>query len=146
MVESTTIRINTEIKEELDKIRLPSESYSSLIHRLLKEIKELENINESLVHDKEQLYKIALKTSDSIAFPNNVHRITYFISLVVNDISLTEQEKLQQLKLYLNEMLEANPDDVKETIELLKDMFISDGGSVPEVLIEFEKYVNDVTS
>ena len=146
MVESTTIRINTDIKEELDNIRLPSENYSSLMIRLLKEIKELKKINENLVHDKEQLYKIALKTSDSIALVNDIHRASYFIALVINDVSLTNEEKLQQLKEYLKEMLESNPYDVKATVENLIDMFLTDGETVPEVLIEFDKYVNEVTS
>lgn len=146
MADSTTIRISIDLKEELDNLMQPSENYTNLIYRLLKEIKDLEKINENLKYDKDQLYKIALRTSDSVAFPNNLHRATYVITRVIEDGSINDAQKLEDLKTYLSEMLEDAPDDIIATIGNLKEMLELDSIDVPDVLIEFENYVKDSTS
>ena len=139
----TSLKLPEEVKEELNNYRYDKEAYHVVIKRILEENKKLKEDVEYLKEDKRKLYKLALATSDSVALVNNVHKATYFISLVVNDISLTEEEKLQQLKEYLSEMLESNPEDVVATIENLKDMLATEKTSVPEVLITFEKYVKE---
>ena len=81
---------------------------------------------------------MALKTEDSVALVNNVHKATYFIAKVIEDVGTAEEEKLQVLKTYLKEMLEEDPTSILESIEILKDM-ASDESLV--ILTKFENYV-----
>ena len=140
-VDYSTIRIKNDLRKELDSLKVEAESYSVVIANLINENKKLESYVEYLKEDKAKLYKLALATSDSVALVNNVHKATYFIALVVNDISSTEEEQLQDLKKYLKEMLEDNPEDVVATIENFKDMLGTIEKDVPEVLLAFEDYV-----
>ena len=135
----TSLKITEELKEELNNYRYEKEAYHVVIKRILEENKQLKEEVEYLKDDKKQLYKLALKTSDSVALINNLHKATYFITLVVNDVSLTEEEKLQHLKDYLKEMLEDNPEDVITTVENLKEMLELDKVEVPKVLLTFEE-------
>ena len=135
----TSLKISEELKEELNNYRYEKEAYHVVIKRILEENKKLKEEVEYLKEDKKQLYKLVLKTSDSAALVNNIHKATYFISLVINDISLTEEEKLQQLEIYLSEMLEDNIEDVITTVENLKEMLELDKVEVPKVLLAFEE-------
>lgn len=140
-VDYSTIRIKNDLRKELDSLKVEAESYSVVIANLIEENKKLESYVEYLKEDKTKLYKLALATSDSVALVNNIHKATYFISLVINDISSTEEEKLQELEIYLSEMLESNPEDVVATIGNIKEMLGSEKVKVPEVLLAFEDYV-----
>ena len=137
----STIRIKNDLRKELDSFKVENETYSVVITNLIEENNELKEAVEYLKEDKSKLYKLALATSDSVALINNIHRISFFITLVVNDGASTDEEKLQDLKKYLNEMLEDNPEDVVATIENFKEMLGLEEIPVPEVLIEFESYV-----
>lgn len=141
MVESTTIKITNTVKDKLLALKIDNEGYSVIIANLIEENLKLKEDVEYLKEDKKNLYKLALKTSDSIALANNIHRITYFIASIVNDVSLTDEEKLQHFKTYISEMLVTNPSGVVATIDNLKDMFLIDEEEVPEIILEFEKYV-----
>lgn len=126
------MKIEATVKEDLDSIKFyENESYTSVIKRLIEE-------NKQLKEDKKQLYKMALKTEDSIALVNNVHKATYFIAKVIEDVGTAEEEKLQVLKTYLKEMLEEDPDSILTSIDILKD---SASGRSLEILTKFENYV-----
>lgn len=128
----TTIKIPKDLKEELIELKFyESESIYNVIKRLVEE-------NKQLKEDKKALYKMALKTEDSAALINNVHKATYFIAKVIEDVGTTEEEKLEVLKTYLKEMLETDPTSILESIEILKDM-ASDESLV--ILTKFENYV-----
>ena len=128
----TTIKLPKKLKEELDSIKYyETEPVYNVVKRLIEE-------NKQLKEDKKELYKLALRTEDSAALFNNVHKATYFIAKVVEDVGTTEEEKLQVLKTYLKEMLETDPTSILESIEILKDMASEDS---IEVLIKFENYV-----
>lgn len=143
MAEGTTIKISNVVKDKLLDLKIDNEGYSVIIANVLKENERLKEEVEYLKEDKKNLYKLALGSSDSVALVSNIHRISYFIASVVNDVSLTNEEKLQQLEIYLTEMLETNPEDVKATVENLKEMFKLDKETVPEVLIDFENYLQE---
>ena len=81
---------------------------------------------------------MALATEDSAALINNVHKATYFIAKVIEDVGTTEEEKLQVLKTYLKEMLEEDPTSILTAIEILKDM--AEESSL-DILTKFENYV-----
>ena len=142
-VDYSTIRIKNDLRKELDSLKIEAESYSVVIAKLIEENSKLKEDVEYLKEDKQKLYKLVLKTSDSVALVNDIHKISYFIGLVVNDVSSTEEEKLQDLKTYLKEMLEENPEGVKATIEIFKEMLELEEVDLPEVLVEFEKYVEE---
>ena len=126
------MKIEAAVKKDLDSLKFyENESYTSVIKRLIEE-------NKQLKEDKKQLYKLALKTEDSVALINNVHKATYFIAKVIEDVGTTEEEKLQVLKTYLKEMLETDSTSILESIEILKDM-ASDESLV--ILTKFENYV-----
>ena len=126
------MKIEEDVKKDLDNIKYyPNEAYTSVIKRLIEE-------NKQLKEDKKQLYKLILKTEDSVALINNVHKATYFIAKVIEDVATTEEEKLQVLETYLQEMLKEDPDSILTSIEILKD-----GASEEsiEILTKFENYV-----
>lgn len=126
------MKIEEDVKEDLDSIKFyENESYTSVIKRLIEE-------NKQLKEDKVQLYKLALATEDSVALTNNVHKATYFISKVVEDVGTTEEEKLQVLKTYLKGMLEEDSDSILTSIDIVKDVASEDS---IELLVKFENYV-----
>lgn len=128
----TTIKLPKKLKEELDSIKYyETEPVYNVVKRLIEE-------NKQLKEDKKELYKMALATEDSAALINNVHKATYFIAKVIEDVGTTEEEKLQVLKTYLSEMLEEDPTSILTAIEILKDM--AEGSSL-DILTKFENYV-----
>ena len=132
----TTIRIYKSTKDELKNLKFGNEGDAVVLQRVLNENKELRK-------DKEMLYKIALKTSDSIAFPNKIHRATFVITKIVYDSGLNDKEKFESLKTYLAEMLINDSSSITATIENIKDMLNADGEPIPNILLEFESYVNE---
>ena len=126
------MKIEEDVKEDLDSIKFyENESYTSVIKRLIEE-------NKQLKEDKVQLYKLALATEDSVALTNNVHKATYFISKVVEDVGTTEEEKLQVLKTYLKGMLEEDSDSILTSIDIVKDVASEDS---IEILVKFENFI-----
>ena len=126
------MKIEEDVKKDLDNIKYyPNEAYTSVIKRLIEE-------NKQLKEDKKQLYKLILKTEDSVALVNNVHKATYFIAKVIEDVATPEEDKLQVLEHYLQQMLEEDPTSILTSIEILKD-----GASEEsiEILTKFENYV-----
>ncbi len=143
MVESTTIKITNAVKDKLLNLKIDNESYSVIIANLLEENERLKEDVAYLKEEKKDLYKLALKTSDSVALINNVHKATYFIVKVIEDKTLDNAEQLRQLKEYLSEMLASDKDSVIATIKNLKEMLELEEADVPEVLVEFENYVQE---
>ena len=143
MVESTTIKITNAVKDKLLNLKIDNESYSVIIANLLEENERLKEDVAYLKEEKKDLYKLGLKTSDSVALINNVHKATYFIVKVIEDKTLDNAEQLRQLKEYLSEMLASDKDSVIATIKNLKEMLELEEADVPEVLVEFENYVQE---
>ena len=122
MAELKQVKLNAEVKAELDSLKFyENDSYSTVIKRLIEE-------NKQLKEDKKQLYKLALRTEDSVALVNNVHKATYFIAKVVEDIGTAEEEKLQVLETYLNDMLKEETKGLANiltiTQEEIEDLFV----------------------
>lgn len=127
------VKIEATVKEDLDKLKFyENESYTSVIKRLVED-------NKQLREDKTQLYKLALKTEDSIALVNNVHKATYFIAKVIEDKGTSENDKLKVLETYLSEMLETDPTSILDSIAILKDGVENEANI--SILDKFEKYV-----
>ena len=146
MVESTTIKITNTVKNKLLKLKVDNEGYSTIIANLLEENKKLKEDVEYLKEEKRNLYKIALSTSDSVALMTNVHKAVYYITSIISDRTLEANEQLVQLEEELSEMLEIDKDSVVTSISIIKDSIKTNLEKVPDVLLEFEKYVNDFES
>lgn len=126
------IKLEETIKEELDSLKFyENESYTSVIKRLVED-------NKQLREDKKQLYKLALKTEDSVALVNNVHKATYFIAKVIEDKGTSEKDKLEVMETYLSEMLVEDPTSILDSIEILRDGASQD---TLNILDKFENYI-----
>ena len=101
-------------------------------------IKRLVEDNKALREDKKQLYKLALKTEDSVALINNVHKATYFIAKVIENNGTDEKAKLEVLETYLSEMLREDPTSILDSIEILRDGASQD---TLNILDKFENYI-----
>lgn len=132
MAELKQVKLNSEVKAELDSLKYyENDSYSTVIKRLIEE-------NKQLKEDKVNLFKLVLKTEDSVALVNNKHKATYFIATVLEDVATPEEDKLQVLETYLQEMLKEDSDSILTSVEILKDMA---SGTNLELLTKFENYV-----
>lgn len=131
MAKLKPMKIEENVKEDLDSIKYyANESYTSVIKRVIEE-------NKQLKEDKKQLYKIILCSEDPVNLITNVHKATYFIIQVLEDKATTEEDKLEVLEHYLQEMLKHDPTSILDSIEIIKDR-VED---VPEVLVKFENFV-----
>lgn len=119
MSDLKTIKVSDKVKAELDSIRLDKETYNLAIQRLLRE-------NQSLKHDKDCLMKIAMKTEDSIAFPNVNHSVIFTLSQVLSDSIASDSEKLSALQIYLRPSLDEDVNAVLGNIDEFKSEYSID--------------------
>ena len=116
MASNINIKVTENVKKELDEMKLESESYNVLIQRLMRE-------NQELRQDKHTLMKIAMKTPDSIAFPQIAHSTYFALMQVLKDKDSSPIDKLNALKIYLKPSLEINHKDVLKAINSFSDEF-----------------------
>ena len=116
MASNINIKVTENVKRELDEMKLESESYNVLLQRLMRENKELRQ-------DKDTLMKIAMKTPDSIAFPQIAHYVMFSLMQVLKDDSYNDEEKLNCLRVYLRPQIEQDPDEVISCINEFKEDF-----------------------
>ena len=110
------IRLNPEVRMQLDSYKMDGESYSIAIGRLFKE-------NQSLMADKDNLMKMAMKTEDSIALPNVNHRTIFAIMEVLKMEGIPDADKVKNLKIYLRPSLEADSDAVFSCLQSFKEEY-----------------------
>lgn len=137
MSELRTIKVTETVKAELDTIRLDKETYNLLIQRLLRE-------NQDLRQDKENLMKIAMKTEDSIAFPNVNHSVFFAIVEVLKDNAYSDDEKLAFMKIYLRPSIQADKEAVLSMIEAIKsDYGFSEDFANPKLLDNLSSWIRE---
>ena len=112
MASNINIKVTENVKKQLDEMKLENESYNVLIQRLMRENKELRQ-------DKDTLMKIAMKTPDSIAFPQIAHYVYFASSEVLKD-GTSDEEKLSNLKVYLKPSLDKDFAQVLSSIDMFK--------------------------
>ena len=112
MASNINIKVTENVKKQLDEMKLENESYNVLIQRLMRENKELRQ-------DKDTLMKIAMKTPDSIAFPQIAHYVYFALSEVLKD-GTSDDEKLSNLKVYLKPSLDKDFAQVLSSIDMFK--------------------------
>ena len=106
------IRIKKSVCARLDERKSNDDSYTDVIQSLLDENTRLKESNVELKQDKEMLMKIAMRTQDSIAFPNIAHYVYFALIEVLKDNALSNVEKVNYLKTYLRPTLERDPHEV----------------------------------
>lgn len=116
MASNINIKVTENVKKELDDLKLESESYNVLIQRLMRE-------NQELRQDKHTLMKIAMRTPDSIAFPQIAHSTYFALMQVLKDNDLENDDKLNYLKIYLKPSLEINYKEVLSAINSFSNEF-----------------------
>ena len=82
-------------------------------------IDTLEKENEELKQDKDTLMKIAMKTHDSMIFPEIAHKVNFALIEVLKDSS-SDEDKLSRLKTYLKPSLDNDVHEVLNYIEEFK--------------------------
>ena len=113
------IKIREAVYKQLDSFKRDDESYSIAIQNLIDENERLKARNDELKSDKETLMKIAMKTEDSIAFPNMSHYIYFVLPQVLKD-DYSDDEKMDYLKMYLRPLLDNDSDEVLRWIDDFK--------------------------
>ena len=137
MSDLKTIKVSDKVKKELNSLRLDKETYNLTIQRLIRE-------NNSLRLDKDTLMKIALKTEDSIAFPNVNHSSFFAITQVLKDNSFSDDEKLSYLKVYLKPSILQDKEAVLSMIEAIKsDYGFSEDFASPNVLDKLSSFIQE---
>ena len=109
MASNINIKVTESVKKELDDMKLEGETYNVLIQRLMRE-------NKALQDDKDTLMKIAMKTPDSIAFPQIAHTTYFALMQVLKDESSSDEDKLSYLKTYLHGVMALDPDEVLRNV------------------------------
>ncbi len=107
------VRLNPDVREQLDSYKMDGESYSIAIGRLFKE-------NEILKDSHDRLMRMAMKTPDSIALPNINHAVFFALMEVLKMEGMSEDDKFLYLKIYLRPCLEKNSSQVYSIISEFK--------------------------
>lgn len=121
-------------RDKLEEIRETLHYLDKSMREMRNTIDKLEKENKMLKQDKDELMKIAMKTSDSIAFPNIAHYVSFALIETLKDNS-SDEEKLEKLKNYLKPSLDKDVHEVLKYIEEFKQ-----GNETYETLL------NDLTS
>ena len=132
MASNINIKVTENVKKQLDDLKLEGESYNVLLQRLMSEVKALKE-------DKAMLMKIAMKTPDSIAFPNVTHSTYFALMQVLKDNALSPIDKLNALKVYLKPSLEINPEGVLIAVNSFADEFDEHKDFLLNVIMWIEK-------
>lgn len=160
-----TIKVSDKVKADLDSIRLDKETYNLAIQRLIQENSSLKRqissyddtlellknvVNKqsdeikAVREDKDSLMKIALKTEDSIAFPNVNHSSFFAITQVLKDSSYSDDEKLSFMKIYLKPSILEDKEAVLSMIEAIKsDYGFSEEFANPQLLDKLSSFIQE---
>ena len=126
-----------QIKKGLDYISLQMEILRSENKELRANNKALERHIEELKQDKEMLMKIAMKTPDSIAFPQIAHYVNFALIEVLKDKDTSDEEKLTNLKMYLKPSLD---NDVHQALHYI-EKFKQDHAQYEDILNELTSWI-----
>ena len=135
-MELKNIKVTESTKAGLDAIAFEKETYNVTIERLMRENKRLAIENVRLHYDKELLMKMVLK-DDSLSLSGDEFKFVPFIESVLFESKLSDAEKLENLKRYFTDIVDADDDLILKCILIVKESCnISDGA-----LIEFESWI-----
>ncbi len=132
MVEFKQVKLNEEVKLELDSLKYyENDSYSNVIKRLIEE-------NKQLKEDKKQLFHLLINKDDLDIKGNNFNKVYGFL-LALDNIENTEEIQLQVMEIYLKDIIKTDPNSVLDAIDFLKDNTVNEDAI--STLVKFENYV-----
>ena len=126
--DTTTIKVTQSVKQQLDSYRFEKEAYNTVIQRLLNE-------NEELRKDKTNLLKIAVNSNNVNTFPDIRRTSKYTVLSIISDDNLTDNEKLNCLRVFLKPDLETNTSTVLAGISEIESNFTVNGTVLEELKI-----------
>ena len=132
------IKIREGVYEQLKDYMRDDESYSIAIQNLIDENQRLQARNDELREDNDRLMRIAMKTEDSIAFPN-INHSTIFAIIEVLKSDYSDEDKINCLKIYLRPNLDENPHAVKSCI----DSFIQEHNDYAPILDKVSSWIQE---
>lgn len=132
------IKIREAVYKQLDSFKRDDESYSIAIQNIIDENARLKARNLELREDNDKLMRIAMKTEDSIAFPN-INHSTIFAIIEVLKSDYSDEDKINCLKIYLRPNLEENPLAVKSCI----DSFIQEHDDYAPLLDKVSSWIQE---
>lgn len=125
--EKTLNELRQDLFKEVDELKDSIFKLIDLSNMLMKKNEELTRQNHDLsVHveelkiDNKYLMKIIMKSPESMAFPEMAHYIYFALIVVLKDNSLSDEEKLENLKTYLKPSLDEDVHEVLKYIEEFK--------------------------
>ena len=90
----------------------------------------------------DQRYYQGSRPSDILSKKLPMALIHEAVGEVVYDNGIDDEAKFETLKKYLNEMLADDPNSISASIENMKEMLTGIGEPVPQILLNFESYVD----
>lgn len=132
MAELKQVKLNTEVKAELDSLKYyENDSYSTVIKRLIEE-------NKRLTEDKKQLFHLLINKDKLEIEGTNFNKVYGFI-LATDNIENTEEVKLQVMGIYLKDIIEEDPSSVIEAVDMLIETTVNEESI--STLKKFKNYV-----
>lgn len=132
MAELKQVKLNTEVKAELDSLKYyENDSYSTVIKRLIEE-------NKRLTEDKKQLFHLLINKDKLEIEGTNFNKVYGFI-LATGNIENTEEVKLQVMEIYLKDIIEEDPSSVIEAVDMLIETTVNEESI--STLKKFKNYV-----
>ena len=137
-MELKNIKVTEKVKSELDAAAYDKETYNVTIERIMRENKRLAIENLRLKYDKDFLMKMVLK-DESISELGVEYKFVPFITTVLYENDLSDSERLEYLKKYFTEIVNADKSVILDCILIVKESCDVSGGP----LFEFEKWINE---
>ena len=132
MAELKQVKLNAEVKAELDSLKFyENDSYSTVIKRLIEE-------NKQLKEDKKQLFQLLINKDELAIEGTNFNKVYGFL-LSLDNIDNAEEVQLQVMEIYLKDLIETDPSSVLEAVEMLKENTVNEDHI--STLTKFENYV-----
>ena len=132
MAELKQVKLNAEVKAELDSLKYyENDSYSTVIKRLIEE-------NKQLKEDKKQLFQLLINKDNLEIEGTNFNKVYGFL-LSLDNIENAEEVKLQVMEIYLKQVIEEDPDSVIEAVEMVIENSVNE-----EIISTLEKFKNYV--
>lgn len=132
MAELKQVKLNAEVKAELDSLKYyENDSYSTVIKILIEE-------NKQLKEDKKQLFQLLINKDELAIEGNNFNKVYGFL-LATDNIENTEEVQLQVMEIYLKDIIEEDPNSVIEAVDMLIENTVNE--NTISTLKKFKNYV-----
>lgn len=113
--------MDQEMNNKIGEYRSMIKEIGRDMDEMMAEIDKLREENEELRRQNDKLFKMLMKTEDSIALPDVTHRAFFGIMEILSMDKVNDEDKLDYLKIYLRPSIEENPQIVLSCIASIKE-------------------------